>query len=192
MLRFATVLIALVLVHAPAFAQAPSPPAAQEQPQNQDPFGEEVTLTGKPIVFIAGKATWDKAFPTLIANFKSISGILSKQKIAPAGSAMTIYTSVYDTGFAYHAAIPLAEAPAKLPRGTVTAGQSPVGKAIKFVHRGSYESMEMLYEAINHYLDGKVIEKQGLFFEEYVTDPITTPEDKLVVNVFVMVKEAKN
>ena len=32
------------------------------------------------------------------------------------------------------------------------------------------------------------LEKQGLFYEEYVTDPLTTPEDKLVVNVYVMVK----
>ena len=175
-------------MQASVLAQVPAPPAAQEPAQNQDPFGEEVVLVGKPIVFVAGKVTWDKAYPTLIDKFKSISGFLNKQKLARAGSAITIYTSVYDAGFAYQAAIPLAEAPTKLPRGTVTAGQSPVGKALKFVHRGSYESMEMLYEAINNHLDGKGIEKQGLFFEEYITDPVTTAEDKLVVNVFVLVK----
>ena len=76
----------------------------------------------------------------------------------------------------------------EMPHGGMTVGQSPAGKALKFVHHGSYEAMEMLYEAINNHLDGKGIEKQGLFFEEYVTDPVTTPEDKLVVNVFVMVK----
>lgn len=186
-LRGVAVAIVLGCVHTTAYAQtpsqAPAPPAVQEPA-----FGEEVMLVGKPIVFMAGKATWDKAFPTLVGNFKSISGFLAKQRIAPAGAAMTIYTSVYDAGFAYQAAIPLAEAPTKLPRGTVTAGQSPVGKALKFVHHGSYESMEMLYEAINNHLDGKGIEKQGLFFEEYVTDPVNTPEDKLVVNVFVLVK----
>jgi effector-binding domain-containing protein len=186
----AVLLIALGLFHVPAFAQVPAPPAAQEAPppQNQEAFGEEVMLVAKPIVFVNGKTTWDKAYPTLIDKFKSISGFLGKQKVAPAGSAMTIYTSVYDTGFAYQAAVPVAEAPAKMPRGGMTVGQSPAGKALKFVHHGSYEAMEMLYEAINNHLDGKGIEKQGLFFEEYVTDPVTTPEDKLVVNVFVMVK----
>ena len=188
MFRCATLLLAIAFLHAPALAQAPVPPPAQEPAQNPEPFGEEVTLAGKPMVFIAGKASWDKAWPTLIEKLKTISAFLAKQKIAPAGAAMTIYLAVRDAGFEYQAAVPLAEAPSKLPRGVVSAGQSPVGKAIKFVHRGSYESMEMLYEAINNYLDGKGVEKQGLFYEEYVTDPLTTPEDKLVVNVYVMVK----
>jgi effector-binding domain-containing protein len=188
MLRSIAVLLVLTSGYATAIAQAPAPPPNQEQTQSQEPFGEEVTLPGKPIVFIAGKATWDKAYPTLVANFKSIAGFLAKQKITPAGSMITIYTSVFDTGFAYQAGVPLAEAATKLPRGTVLAGQSPVGKAVKFVHRGSYESMEMLYEAINNYLDSKGLEKQGLFYEEYVTDPTTTPEDKLVVNVYVLLK----
>ena len=146
-----------------------------------------MTLAGKPIVFMAGKATWDNAFSTLTDKFKAITAVLDKQKLKAAGSSMTIYILVTDKGFDFQAAVPLAEAPVNLPRGTVTAGQSPVGKALKFVHRGSYDLMEMLYEAIRNFLDEKRIERQGLFIEEYITDPLTTPEDKLVVNVFVMV-----
>ena len=174
----------------PTFAQAPVPPATQETlpAPNTDTFGEEVMLTGKPIVFMAGKATWEKAFPTLKDKFKTISAFLDKQKLKAAGSSMTIYTLVTDKGFEFQTAVPLTEAPVNLPRGTVTAGQSPIGKAMKFVHRGSYDSMDMLYESIIHFLDEKNIQRQGLFVEEYVTDPTTTPEDKLVVNVFVLVK----
>src|SRR5476651_780985 len=170
-------------------AQAPAPPAQESVPApNADPFGEEVMLTGKPIVFMAGKAPWENAFPTLKEKFKTISAFLDKQKLKAAGSSMTIYTLVTDKGFEFQAAVPLAEQPATLPRGVVIAGQSPIGKALKFVHRGSYDSMDMLYESIVHFLDEKNIQKQGLFVEEYVTDPATTPEDKLVVNVFVLVK----
>jgi hypothetical protein len=173
----------------PIFAQAPPPPAQESAPApNADAFGEEVMLTGKPIVFIAGKATWENAFPTLKDKFKAILAFLDKQKLKADGPPMTIYTLVTDRGFEFQTAMPLAEAPVNLPRGTVTAGQSPIGKAMKFVHRGSYDSMDMLYESIVHFLDEKGIEKQGLFVEEYVTDPVTTPEDKLVVNVFVLVK----
>ena len=145
-------------------------------------------LTGKPTVFMTGKATWENAFPSLKEKFKAISAFLDKQKLKAAGSSMTIFTVVNDKGFEFQAAVPLAEAPTNLPRGVVTAGQSPVGKALKFVHRGSYDSMDMLYESIVHHLDEKGIEKQGLFVEEYITDPVTTPEDKLVVNVYVLVK----
>ena len=182
-------MFALAFMTTPAPAQAPAaPPVVQELMQNSEGFGEEVTLPGMPMVFIDGKVTWDKAWPTITDRFKTISGFIAKQKLAPGGAPIAIYLSVYDMGFKYQAAVPLAAAPAKLPFGAVIAGQSPVGKAIKFVHHGSYESMEMLYEAINNYLDGKGIAKQGLFYEEYVTDPLTTPEDKLVVNVYVMVK----
>ena len=185
----AAAVLAFGLVAPPISAQAPPPPAQESAPApNADVFGEEVMLTGKPIVFIAGKATWESAFPTLKDKFKTISAFLDKQKLKPAGSPMTIYTLVTDKGFEFQTAVPLAEAPVNLPRGTVTAGQSPIGKAMKFVHRGSYDSMDMLYESIVHFLDEKRIEKQGLFVEEYLTDPTTTPEDKLVVNVFVLVK----
>jgi len=183
--------LAFSLVSLTAFAQAPTPPIqipAPAQPApNTDAFGEEVTLTAKTIVFTQGNGSWDKAFETLIQAFKSVHGFLGKQNLKPAGPAMTIYTSVTDTGFRFQAAVPVAEAPANLPRD-VTAGQSPAGKALKFVHRGSYDSMDLLYEAITNFLDEKRIERQGLFIEEYITDPASTPEDKLVVNVYVLVQ----
>ena len=188
MIAFAA--LALGFVPPSAFAQAPAQaPAPESTPApNKEVFGEEVMLAGKPIVFMAGKATWENAFPTLVEKFKALSAFLAKQKLTAAGSSMTIYTLVTDKGFEFQAAIPLAEQPTNLPRGVVTAGQSPVGKALKFVHRGSYDSMDMLYETIVNYLDEKRIERLGLFVEEYVTDPVITPQDQLVVNVYVMVK----
>lgn len=179
----AFMLAALMLPAHFAIAQTKQP-----APVPTEAVGEEVTLDGKPVVLIAGKATWDNAFRTLTGNFKTISALLGKQKIKPAGPVMAIYLSANDSGFEYQAAIPLAEAPTNLPRGTVTAGQSPVGKAIKFVYRGSYDAMDHFYEQVRNYLDEKRLERVGIYFEEYVTDPTSTPEDKLVVNVFVMVK----
>ena len=43
--------------------------------------------------------------------------------------------------------------------------------------------MDTTYDAITNYLDEKQLEAKGLFVEQYVTDPVTTPEDKLVVEV---------
>jgi effector-binding domain-containing protein len=48
--------------------------------------------------------------------------------------------------------------------------------------------MDSTYEAITNYLDDKQLEAKDLFIEEYVTDPVTTPEDKLVVNIYVPIK----
>jgi effector-binding domain-containing protein len=185
--------LALGLVQCPAIAQTPTQPPAQGPASAppapiDDAFGEEVTLTAKTIVFMTGKATWENAFPTLMEKFKAISAFLDKQSLKPAGSAMTIFTSVNDKGFQFQAAVPVAEAPANLPRGAIAVGQSPAGKAFRFVHRGTYDSMDMLYETITNFLDEKRIERPVPIVEEYVTDPVTTPEDKLVINVFVLVK----
>ena len=145
-------------------------------------------LEPRTIVFLKGNGTWDSAFETLVDSFKSVYGFLDKQGIKPAGPAMTVYTSTDDTGFSYQAAVPVAQEPAEPPRGDIAVGKSPGGRMLKFIHRGSYDSMDATYEQITNFLDTKQLEAQDLFVEEYVTDPLTTAEDKLVINVYVPVK----
>jgi effector-binding domain-containing protein len=169
-------------------APAPAAPAPTPSAAAADPFGEEVTLASKPIVFMNGSANWDSAFDTLVDSFKSIYAVMEKQGITPAGPPMTIYTATDDTGFQYQAAVPIAAEPANPPKGDIAVGKSPAGRMLKFVHRGSYDSMDTTYEAITNYLDSKQLEAEDLFLEEYVTDPLKTPENELVINVFVPVK----
>jgi effector-binding domain-containing protein len=192
-LRFVLAVAAALACPHPSWAQGPAPPApAQSTPaepaQSTDPFGEEVTLAPKTIIFVKGSGTWDTAFETLIEAFKLVHGFLDRQNIKPAGPAMTIYTATDDTGFQYQAAVPIAEAPKNPPRGDLALGQSPAGKMLKFVHRGSYDAMDETYERITNYLDDKKLEAKDMFIEEYQTDPLSTPEDKLVVHVFVPLK----
>ena len=155
---------------------------------SKDAFGEPLTLTAKTIVFVKGNGTWDTAYETLQSAFKIVNGYLDKAGIKPTGPSMTIYTQADDTGFSFQAAVPIAEAPKDKPTGDIAVGESPSGRAFKFVHRGSYDSMDNTYEAITNHLDERQLEAQDLFVEEYVTDPVTSPEDKLVVNVYVPVK----
>jgi effector-binding domain-containing protein len=212
------VLIAVALISADAFAQspatpapttpatpapetpapsAPAPPAPATPPpaaaapaapvQTADPFGEETTLTAKTAVVLKGSATWDSAFETLIESFKKISGLLDKQGIKPSGNSMIVYTSTDDNGFTYLAEIPVDQEPKNLPKD-ISIGKSPDGKALKFVHRGSYDNMDNTYEAITNHLDDKKLEAKDTFIEEYITDPLKTAEDKLVINVYVPLK----
>jgi len=48
--------------------------------------------------------------------------------------------------------------------------------------------MDSTYEAITNFLDEKRLEARDLFVEFYVTDPLTTPEDSLVIEVYVPIK----
>jgi effector-binding domain-containing protein len=169
----------------PAAAQTPAtpPPAVQAA----DPFGEPVTLEAKKVVTIKGNANWDAAFETLIDSFKTLAALLDKQGIKASGNAMIVYTSTDDTGFTFIAEIPVSQ-DVKSPSKNISMGQSPEGKSLKFVHRGSYDNMDNTYEAITNHLDEKKLEAKDLFIEEYITDPLKTAEDKLVINVYVPLK----
>ena len=169
-------------------APTPSEPAANPPAEPKDPFGEAVTLTPRTIIFLKGNSTWDQALDNLVDAFKSVYALLDKLGVKREGPAMTVYTQADDSGFQYQAAVPIAEAPKDLPKGDIEVGLSPGGKALKFVHRGSYDSMDTTYEAITNYLDEKRLEAADVFIEEYQSDPVTTPEDKFVVTVYVPLK----
>jgi effector-binding domain-containing protein len=173
---------------APAAAETPAtPPSAAAPVQTADPFGEQITLAPKTVVIMKGNAKWDSAFDTLMDSFKSLSALLDKQGIKPAGNSMIIYTSTDDTGFTYLAEIPVDQDPKNLTKD-MSIGKSPEGNALKFVHRGSYDNMDNTYEAITNHLDDKKLEAKDTFIEEYITDPLKTAEDNLVINVYVPLK----
>jgi effector-binding domain-containing protein len=214
MFRFALIPVAAIFVGiATAQAQAPTAPAPSATPapppaetkslgdlpstapvttppapvQAADPFGEQVTLTAKTVIVTKGTANWDTAFETLLGSLKTLSAALEKEGGKAVGNSMIVYTSTDDTGFSYLAEIPVEEEPKNLPK-TISVAKSPDGKALKFVHRGSYDNMDNTYEAITNHLDDKKLEAKDTFIEEYTTDPLKTQEDKLVINVYVPLK----
>ncbi len=172
----------------PVAAQTPSPAPATPAPvQTADPFGEQINLETKKVLIAKGTANWDSAFETLIESFKALNSLLDKQGIKATGNPLIVYTSTDDTGFTYMAEIPVEEEPKNLAKN-MSIGKSPEGKALKFVHRGSYDNMDNTYEAITNHLDDKKLEAKDTFIEEYITDPLKTAEDKLVINVYVPLK----
>jgi effector-binding domain-containing protein len=170
----------------PAASQTPAPPPAAPV-QTADPFGEPFTLEPKKVVMLKGTANWDSAFDALIEAFKQLTALLDKDGVKAAGNPMIVYTSTDDTGFTLIAEIPIDQDVKNLGKN-MSMGNSPDGKALKFVHRGSYDNMDNTYEAITNHLDDKKLEAKDTFIEEYITDPLKTAEDKLVINVYVPLK----
>jgi effector-binding domain-containing protein len=170
---------------------APPPPGAEPSPSPLKPgdaFGLEVLLPEQTMVYLKGHTNWDAAFDTLVESFKTLHAFMDKEGIKASGPAMTIYTQTDETGFQFEAAYPIAQAPANPPKGDIAIGPAPSGKALKFVHRGSYDAMDTTYEAITNYLDDHQLDAKDLFIEEYTTDPVTSNQDKLVIDVFVPIK----
>jgi len=157
--------------------------------QQDDAFGVEITLPEKTIVYLQGSGTWDTAYETLVEAIKTVHEYIDRRGLKPDGDAMMIYTGADDTGFDFRAAVPVMGPFQNPPQGDITVGTSPKGKAYKFIHRGAYDGMENLYEAITNFFDEKKLEPGELFIERYVTDPRTTPEDELVIEVIFPVRD---
>ena len=167
-----------------AGAQAPAHPSQSAKPsQSESEFGVEITLPEKTVVYLTGSGTWDTAYDTLVDAFKTVHEYIDKRGLKPDGDAMMIYTGADDTGFDFKAAVPIMGPFDNPPKGDISVGPSPTGKAYKFVHRGAYDGMENLYEAITNFFDEKNIQPGDMFIERYITDPRTTPEDELVIEV---------
>lgn len=170
---------------APPAAATPDPATPPAEPA--DGFAVDTELTARDVVVSKGTATWDNAFQTITDALRSIVSTLERQGIKPAGPSQVVYTSTDDTGFTYEAQVPVAETPKNLPK-SLSMEKSPDGKALKFTHRGSYDNMDNTYEAITNHLDDKQLEAKDMFVEEYVTDPLKTPEDKLTIHIYVPLK----
>jgi effector-binding domain-containing protein len=176
-----------------AVAEAAEPPHAPPPTSTvaaNDPFGEQVALSEQPIIYVAGSGQWDSAFETIVNAFKSVNRSLDKLGVKPNGPMMTIYTATDDAGFKFEAAVPVKDAPSLPAESEIKVGKSPGGPALKFVHRGSYDAMDTTYEAITDHLEEKKLEAKELFVEQYMKDPTTTPEDDLVIEIYVPLKEA--
>src|SRR5580700_10949181 len=71
---------------------APSPPAAAPAPaapeqiapgsspaQPGDVFGQDTTLTARPMIYVKGSGTWDKTFDIITTSLKKIKIYLDKE-----------------------------------------------------------------------------------------------------------------
>ena len=195
--RPTALLAALALCAGVAHAQAPAMPkgmpplSGPDSPaplQPGDAFGAEIALPQQTIIYINGRSEWDNAFDSIVDAFKSLNEYFVKQGLKASGPGMTIYTETDDTGFRFRAAFPVATPPADEPKGDIAVGEAPSGKALKFVHRGSYDAMDSTYEAITNYLDDKGMDAKDTFIEEYTGGPLKAGDDDMLVSVFVPVK----
>lgn len=168
-------------VGAAAGTKLPAPPPAQAA----EPFGEEVTLAEQSFVYMQGSGHWESAYETLMEALKNVQILLQRRGLEAAGAPITVYTGSDDSTFQFRIGIPVAGPIDNPPRGDIAVGATPAGKALKFVHRGTYDTIDATYEAIANYLDERNLDAGDIFVEQYVNDPLTTPSGDLVINIFV-------
>lgn len=173
----------------PTAKTGPARPTLVDKPAEPGDV-ETVTLPSKPAAVLAGKTKWEEAVPSLKQAFATIEADLAKAGLAPAGRPLAVFTRTDDDGFEYEAMVPVAAAPSPAPAASdgLRFGNTPSGKALRFAHKGSYESIDGTYETLTAYLDAKDIVVQDRFVEEYGTDLKDGTDDALDVNIYALLK----
>jgi effector-binding domain-containing protein len=167
-------------------------PAAGDQNRAAEIGGPtEVALEARAVLLLRGQSTWDDGFDTLMESFRKLREEAAKRGIETAARPQAAFTSTDDFGFKFEAMIELRDgAPAAAPVLTkdFEIGRSPSGKALKFTHAGAYDDIDTTYEAITAYLDEKGLKARNLFVEEYLTDPKTSEDSELQMNILVLIE----
>jgi effector-binding domain-containing protein len=164
----------------------PSPMTTEDQTVGSN--GETITLATRPAATLDGKANRDDIFGAIVGGIKIVRAEMDKAGLKPAGRPMAVFLSATDEDFRYRVEIPIDAAPAGKTElsQAVKIGQTPVGKAMRFEHRGAYDDIDSTYDAITAYVDEKGVDAQDVFIEEYITD-LNAPDDpNTVVNIEVL------
>ena len=172
---------------------APSNPAetGSKPPPGGPDDASAVTLelTSRPVAFTSASAEWANGFKSVVGEIAKVDAAVKKAGLAPSGHPFALFLATDDKSFQFEAMVPLAEKPEgnDLSDG-VKIGESPSGKAIKFLHRGAYDDIDSTYDLITAFLDEKGLESQNRFVEEYLTDTTEPDDGNLEADIYVFLK----
>jgi effector-binding domain-containing protein/uncharacterized protein YndB with AHSA1/START domain len=122
-------------------------------------------------------------------SYDELMKALGKAKVEMTGPAIALYPKWDETAKQMEmvCALPVAEG-AKVP-AKYKVMQNPGGKAVKAVHKGSYDNMMATHEQIMQYIGYKKLEINGAPWEVYVTDPMMEKDpSKWVTEIYYPVK----
>lgn len=172
---------------APAAPAVPPPPTMHGAPQTVF-TGEGIVMSPVPVLSKSGSSSWDEGYDSIVGSLKAIQVEMDKLGLTQAGQVFVVYTQSDDAGFEYEAQIPFSGATTGKPGNNVRLAASFNGKALKFMHKGSFADMDDTYEQIANYLDARSVTALDFYIEQYHTDPRTTPPDQLLLDILVPVR----
>jgi effector-binding domain-containing protein len=73
-------------------------------------------------------------------------------------------------------------------KGEINAGEIPAGKQVSCMHKGSYQKMEPVYEAIAKWMQENGHVPTGVSYEFYYNSPMEVSEDELLTKIVFPVK----
>lgn len=134
---------------------------------------DTLRLTPRPTIALAGEGRWDDGAIILRNAFATLYQAASDAGLAVTGRPFAIFSETDDDGYSFEAMLPVTDPfPVGDPR--ITVSESPGGFALRFVHQGPFDEIDLTYDIIASHLDAEGLEPQDLFIEEFVTGDFRT------------------
>lgn len=124
-------------------------------------------------------------------SFATLGQFMARNKLVPAGPPRAIYSN-WSATTSFTLAFPILAAPAVTEAAPgVVVGTLDGGRALRFVHRGPYDSIRTTYGQIDAWLrergairtDADWARYSGMW-EEYLGEPGTMPDSELSTNIY--------
>lgn len=138
-------------------------------------INDNITLSPDAIQLALGK------------NYSELMEFISKNSIKMAGAPIAINNKYDQKTWNFDAAVPVIDNKLKAS-GRIKSGKLSAGKALKLVYIGPYSGISQAYIKLQEYMSKNNIKSTDKSFEEYVSDPSNTPQDKLITNIYWYIK----
>ncbi len=123
-----------------------------------------------------------------LANaFQELQTFADLNAIRIIGAPFAVTIEFNQTGWKFQAGIPVEKNELK-PSGRIKAGTTYSGKAIRTIYVGPYNEASVAYQKIDEYTTKNPVEFSWHSFEVYVSDPKTTPPDKIETHIYFPIK----
>ena len=126
--------------------------------------------------------------PAIAAAYGKLIGFITKNKITMNGSPKIVNLSTSDDEYRFLAVIPVGNNSVVDENNEIRSYTSYQGKAIKLVHKGSYNNFDASYDILFAYMSQNNLQNNGNSWEDFVTDPANVSEDQLITNIYQPIK----
>jgi effector-binding domain-containing protein/uncharacterized protein YndB with AHSA1/START domain len=147
---------------------------------------EVLRVDSKPIVYISGAAAADEAGALLGAAYAKLGAHLAAHGLKDAAAPIAITREFNEEthNWRFDAALVVDKAdPPGAPEAGIQTGQTYAGDILRVTHIGPYAAMEPTYAALTTFRTVAGFEDNGDSWEQYVSDPGSTPEAELITQI---------
>lgn len=152
---------------------------------------EAAEVKAQTIAYVSGTTTTDvSAIGTAYAvAYSKVLAYIQQNKLKQTGAPVGISRKWDEKAgvYEYDAGIPIDNTAAG-NQGEVKVAATYAGKVLKVVYQGAYKNLGPTYDALYAYAAVFGYLQNGNLWEEYISDPASTPEAELITHIYMPIK----